>query len=102
MTSMRLADTAVAHQVHPAKIGADVTASVISNMLFWTGRPKSAIVQHGLQHLAKPWNRRRVMEVFRDETSLTVSRGLWPSIRAALDASRWFVPIGLAVARGRA
>ena len=49
------------------------------------------ILQRGLQHLAKPWNRRRGMEVFRDETSLAVSPGLWPSIRNALDASRWFV-----------
>jgi len=49
------------------------------------------VVQRGLQHLAKPWNRRRVMEVFRDETSLAASPGLWPSIRAALDASRWLV-----------
>ena len=49
------------------------------------------VVQRGMQHLAKPWNRRRAMEVFRDETSLPVSSGLWPSIRAALDASRWFV-----------
>src|ERR1700728_4364474 len=53
--------------------------------------PFAPVVQHGLQHLAKPWNRRRAMEVFRDETSLTVSPGLWPSIRAALDASRGFV-----------
>ena len=43
MTSMRLADKAVVHQVHPAKIAADVTASVISNALLWTGRPKAAI-----------------------------------------------------------
>ena len=49
------------------------------------------VLQRGLQHLAKPWNRRRAMEVFRDETSLAVSPGLWPSIRNALDASRWFV-----------
>jgi hypothetical protein len=48
-------------------------------------------LQRGLQHLAKPWNRRRAMEVFRDETSPAVSPGLWPAIRAALDASRWFV-----------
>src|SRR5260370_23365876 len=48
-------------------------------------------LQRGLQHLAKPWNRRRAMKVFRDATSLAVSPGLWPSIRAALDASRWFV-----------
>ena len=31
------------------------------------------------------------MEVFRDESSLAVSPGLWRSIRAALDASRWFI-----------
>jgi MTH538 TIR-like domain (DUF1863) len=49
------------------------------------------VLQRGLQHLAKPWNRRRAMEVFRDETSLAASPGLWPAIRAALDASRWFV-----------
>jgi hypothetical protein len=49
------------------------------------------VLQRGLQHLAKPWNRRRAMEVFRDETSLAASPGLWPAIQAALDASRWFV-----------
>ena len=49
------------------------------------------VLQRGLQHLAKPWNRRRAMEVFRDETSLAASPGLWPEIQAALDASRWFV-----------
>jgi hypothetical protein len=43
MTSMRMADKAVVHQVHPAKIGADITASVISNALLWKGRPKAAI-----------------------------------------------------------
>lgn len=48
------------------------------------------VLQRGLQQLGKPWNRRRAMEVFRDETSLPISPGLWPSIRAALDASRWF------------
>ena len=49
------------------------------------------VLQRGLQHLAKPWNRRRAIEVFRDETSLPVSSGLWSSIQDALDASRWFV-----------
>jgi dipeptidyl aminopeptidase/acylaminoacyl peptidase len=48
-------------------------------------------LQRGLHHLAKPWNRRRAMEVFRDQTSLPASSGLLPSIRSALDASRWFV-----------
>ena len=56
------------------------------------------VLQRGLQQLGKPWNRRRAMEVFRDETSLAVSPGLWPSIRAALDASRWFVLLASPVA----
>jgi WD40 repeat protein len=51
----------------------------------------SAALQRGLQHLAKPWNRRRAMEVFRDETSLSASSGLEPSIWRALDASSWLV-----------
>jgi hypothetical protein len=32
---MRPADRVLVHQVHPAKIGADVTASVVSNALLW-------------------------------------------------------------------
>jgi len=38
----------VVHQVHPAKVGADVTASVISNALLWKGRPKAAITVRAL------------------------------------------------------
>jgi WD40 repeat protein len=49
------------------------------------------VLQRGLQHLAKPWNRRRAMEVFLDESNLAASPGLWPSIQTALDASRWLV-----------
>lgn len=48
-------------------------------------------VRRGLQHLAKPWNRRRAMDVFLDETSMSASAGLRPSIRSALDSSRWFI-----------
>jgi WD40 repeat protein len=48
-------------------------------------------LQKGLQWLAKPWNQRRALEVFRDQTGLAVSPALWPNICAALDGSRWFV-----------
>ncbi|MGH3791154.1 MAG: toll/interleukin-1 receptor domain-containing protein, partial [Pseudonocardiaceae bacterium] len=48
-------------------------------------------LQDGLQRLAKPWNQRRAIEVFRDQTGLAVSPALWPSICAALDGSQWFV-----------
>lgn len=40
---MQLADKVLVHQVHPAKITADVTASVVSNKLLWRGRPKAAL-----------------------------------------------------------
>ncbi len=48
-------------------------------------------IQNGLQRLAKPWNRRRALEVFRDDTSLSVNPHLWTSITEALDSSAWFV-----------
>lgn len=40
---MRLADGAVIHQVHPAKIGADVTVAIVSNVLLWRERPTAAV-----------------------------------------------------------
>jgi WD40 repeat protein len=48
-------------------------------------------VQRALQTLARPWNRRRALEVFRDQTGLAVSPGLWSSIVAGLDESEYFV-----------
>jgi hypothetical protein len=32
MAGMQLADKALVHQVHPAKVGVDVTAAVVSNI----------------------------------------------------------------------
>jgi hypothetical protein len=40
---MQLADKVLVHQVHPAKIGADVTASMVSNVLLWKAQPKTAV-----------------------------------------------------------
>ena len=48
-------------------------------------------LQSGLQRLARPWNKRRALEVFRDKTGLAVSASLWPSIRTALDSAHWLV-----------
>jgi hypothetical protein len=44
MVGMRLADKVLLHQAHPAKIAADVTASVVSNVLLWKAHPKAAMV----------------------------------------------------------
>jgi hypothetical protein len=43
MACMRLADKTFVHQVHPAKISADVTASIVSNVLLWKGHVKTTI-----------------------------------------------------------
>jgi hypothetical protein len=43
MNGMRLGDGALIHQVHHAKIGADVSAAVISSVLLWHERPKAAV-----------------------------------------------------------
>ena len=32
------------HQVHPAKLGADVSAALVSNVLLWRGRPGPALL----------------------------------------------------------
>ena len=37
-------ETYLLHQVHPAKLAADVSASVISSWLFWRGRYLQAVV----------------------------------------------------------
>jgi WD40 repeat protein len=48
-------------------------------------------LQAGLHRFAKPWYRLRALRVFRDETSLSATPELWPSIVEALDRSRWFI-----------
>src|SRR5262245_61155225 len=48
-------------------------------------------VQRGLAHLAKKWNQRQALTVFRDDTGLAVSPQLWGSIVQALDHARFFV-----------
>ena len=52
-----------------------------------------ASVQYALQRLAKPWYRLRSMRIFRDQTSLAASPGLWSAIEAALSTSRYFLYI---------
>ena len=44
----------------------------------------AAAVQHALHRIAKLWYRLRTMRVFRDQTNLGTSPGLWSSIDSAL------------------
>jgi len=48
-------------------------------------------IQRGLHRLAKPWHRRRALWIFRDQTGLAVTPGLWSSIQTALDGSDYFL-----------
>ena len=48
-------------------------------------------LQRGLERLAKPWNSRRALHIFRDETGLSTNPHLWSAIEAALNESGWFV-----------
>jgi tetratricopeptide (TPR) repeat protein len=54
-------------------------------------KPVAAALQSIIQTLGKPWWRRRVSRVFRDDTSLSATPGLWPSIEEALTSSRFLV-----------
>src|ERR1700741_1969137 len=54
-------------------------------------KPIAAALQRAVQTLGKPWYRRRALRVFRDDTSLSATPHLWPSIEQALSQSRFLI-----------
>jgi tetratricopeptide (TPR) repeat protein len=54
-------------------------------------KPIAAALQSAIQRLGKPWYRRRALRVFRDDTSLSATPTLWPSIEKALGNSRFLI-----------
>src|SRR5215475_1811514 len=54
-------------------------------------KPVAAALQTVVQKLGKPWYRRRSLRVFRDDTSLSATPHLWPTIEQALGQSRYFI-----------
>ncbi len=54
-------------------------------------RALAASLQAAMQRLGKPWYRRRALRLFRDDTSLSASPHLWPSIEYALQRSRFLI-----------
>jgi WD40 repeat protein len=54
-------------------------------------RETARVLERGLQRLARPWNRVRAMSVFRDESNLSLSPHMWPSIQGHLDGSRFLI-----------
>ena len=57
-------------------------------------------VQHGMQSIGRPWNRRRALRVFRDKSSLSATPQLWPTIEEAMLSSRYFVLLASPQAAG--
>ena len=54
-------------------------------------KPIAAALQSAVRKLGKPWHRRRALRVFRDDTTLSATPSLWPSIEQALGQSRYFI-----------
>lgn len=48
-------------------------------------------LQSALHNFAKPWYKLRSIHVFRDQTSLSATPELWPSIETALNESEYFL-----------
>ena len=61
-------------------------------------KPIATTLQTVVQKLGKAWYRRRALRVFRDDTSLSATPQLWPSIEQALGKSRYFVLLASAEA----
>ena len=54
-------------------------------------KPIAAALQSVVQALGKPWYRRRALRLFRDDTSLSATPHLWPTIEIALSQSRFLI-----------
>ena len=54
-------------------------------------KPIAAALQSIVQKLGKPWYQRRALRIFRDDTSLSATPSLWPSIEQALAQSRYLI-----------
>src|SRR5262244_307018 len=54
-------------------------------------KPIAAALQSAVQKLGKPWYRRRALRLFRDDTSLSATPHLWPTIELALGQSRFLI-----------
>ena len=63
-------------------------------------KPIAAALQSIIQKLGKPWYNRRALRIFRDDTSLSATPHLWPSIQQALGQSRYFVLLASPEAAG--
>src|ERR1700722_9278717 len=57
-------------------------------------KPIAAALQSTVQTLGKAWYKRRSLRIFRDDTSLSATPHLWPTIELALGQSRYLILLG--------
>src|SRR6516164_471269 len=87
-------DTSVEYPAGPAIAGesrAPVTYDAFISYSHAKDKPIATALQSVVQKLGKPWYRRRVLRVFRDDASLSATPHLWPSIERALGQSRFLI-----------
>ncbi len=61
-------------------------------------KPIASALQSVVQTLGKPWYKRRALRLFRDDTSLSATPHLWPTIEIALNNSRYLILVASAEA----
>ncbi len=94
-----MADAALSPLVEPAlepaqPLRAPATARLYDAFISYShakDKALAAALQSAMQRLGKPWYRRRALRLFRDDTSLTATPHLWPSIEGALGQSRFLI-----------
>ena len=87
-----LADSARRHSTGRA-IGRDapVAYDAFISYSHAKDKPVATALQSVVQKLGKAWYRRRALRLFRDDTSLSATPHLWPSIEQALSQSRFLI-----------
>jgi tetratricopeptide (TPR) repeat protein len=80
-----------ATQVDPRDGAATVVYDAFISYSHAKDKPLATALQSAMQRLGKPWYRRRALRLFRDDTSLSASPHLWPSIEHALGRSRFLI-----------
>jgi hypothetical protein len=84
----------VASDSEPARGTAGVATPVYDAFISYShakDKPIATVLQSVVQKLGKPWYRRRALRLFRDDTGLTATPHLWPSIERALERSRFLI-----------
>src|SRR5579862_9389435 len=88
-----MTETAVLSAAEPAQAATARTAVYDAFISYSHAKDKAlaSALQSAMQRLGKPWYRRRALRLFRDDTSLTATPHLWPSIEEALARSRYLI-----------